>query len=265
MSSSAATILAAAISAAISFAIAGASYISAKNGARGAVQAKRHELTQVQIAEYSTREWNAPLLWELCQKGISIPYLTGSLLGTGWEADLSNTLESWHAKHGVFLSEDCYRGLWHLRKLARIFSTEPAAEDASLSRLRALDAIWSHEFTDNDGTDSPGLSVLLKNDLGSYGKAALSISDGMSKRIGTTSDGLPADKPLHQAVEGTEPSGQAPHLRHLSGRPVKKLVRIFPATAPLRSGRVLTIIGTRDRHQRTLSCPRLIHRPVSVH
>lgn len=194
MSNAAATILAAVISAAISFTIAGVSYTSAKNGARSAVQARLHELAQVQIAEVLHQRMECyPSLWELCQKGISMPYLTSSLPGVGWEAGLSNALESWHAEHGVFLSEDCYRGLWHLRKLARIFSSEPGSEDASLSRLKDLDAIWSHGFTDNDGTNNPGLSVLLKNDLGSYGKAALSISAGMNKRIGTTSDGLPVN------------------------------------------------------------------------
>lgn len=193
MSSAAATILAAVISAAISFTIAGVSYISAKNGARGAVQARIHELTQIQITEILHQRMECyPSLWELCQKGISMPYLMGYLPDAGWEADLSKALESWHAEHGVFLSEDCYRGLWHLRKLARIFSSESTAEDSSLAP-RTLDAIWSHGFTDNDGTSRPGLSVLLKNDLGSYGRAALSISDRMSKRIGTTSDGFPVN------------------------------------------------------------------------
>jgi hypothetical protein len=196
MSSAAATILAAALSAAISFVIAGVTYMSAKNGARAAVQAKLHELTQVQITEVLHQRMECyPSLWELCQKSISMPYLTGSLPGTGWEADLSGALESWHAEHGVFLSEGCYRGLWHLRKLARIFSSEPATENVSFSRLQALDAIWSHGFTDHDGIDNPGLSVLLKNDLGSYGIAALSISDGMRKRIGTAADGFPATGP----------------------------------------------------------------------
>lgn len=186
MSSAAATILATVISAAISFAIAGISYMSAKHGARETVQAKLNELTQAQIAEVLRQRMERyPSLWELCQKGISLPCLTGSLPGAGWEADLSNALESWHAEHGVFLSEDCYRGLWQLRKLARISSSTPLA-DTSLSRLRALDGVWSHGFTDDDGTYRPGLSVLLKNDLGSYGRAALSISDRMYKRIGTS-------------------------------------------------------------------------------
>ena len=147
-----------------------------------------------------------PSLWELCQKGISIPCLTGSLPDTGWEEDLSNALESWHAEHGVFLSETCYRGLWDLRKRAREFSSEPATENISLSHLETLDAIWTHGFTDHDGIDRPGLSVLLKNDLGSYGTAALSISDRMTKRIGTSSDGLPATDQADRRGNSSEPS-----------------------------------------------------------
>lgn len=120
-----------------------------------------------------------------------MPYLAGALPGAGWEGDLSSALESWHAEHGVFLSEDCYRGLWHLRKLARTSVSESSAEDPSWSRLRALDEIWSHGFTDADGTSGPGLSVLLKNDLGSYGKAVLSMSDEMHNRLGTATGESP--------------------------------------------------------------------------
>jgi hypothetical protein len=113
MSSAVATILAAAISAAISFTVAGFSFASAKTAAKDAIQAKLHELKQGQIAEILRQRIDRyPSLWKLCQGSIAVPSLVESPPAPGWEISFSTTLEEWHSENGLFLSQDCYRGLW---------------------------------------------------------------------------------------------------------------------------------------------------------
>jgi hypothetical protein len=152
------------------------SYFSAKTASESAVKAKLDELRQGQITEVlHQRIERYPSLWKLCQGGIAVPSLTAILPQAGWDAELSAVLEGWHAEHGVFLSEDTYRGIWYLRKHARQFAARPTAGEEALSNLRELNKIWTRGFVDDDGKTVLGIAALLKNDLGSYGRAALSM------------------------------------------------------------------------------------------
>lgn len=116
-----------------------------------------------------------PSLWKLCQGSIVVPILTGILPAEGWDAELVRALEEWHAEHGIFLSQDSYHGILHLRQRARHFAAQPTSGEPARTNLRELEKIWSDGFTDGRGTARDAVAALLKNDLGSYGRAALSI------------------------------------------------------------------------------------------
>lgn len=175
MSSAVTTILATVIAAAISVCVAMISYASAKSASESAVKSKLDELRQAQITEVlHQRIERYPSLWKLCQRDVAVPGLTGTLPTAGWETEFSSALEGWHAEHGIFLSQDSYHGIWHLRKRARDFAAHPTAGEAALGNLRELHMIWTKGFIDSDGTANHGVAFLLKNDLGSYGRAALS-------------------------------------------------------------------------------------------
>jgi hypothetical protein len=151
--------------------------MSAKAASESAVKAKLDELAQGQLAQVlHERIERYPSLWKLCQGGISVLDLTGTLPPEGWDKEFSQALEGWHAEHGVFLSEDSYRGIWHLRQRARYFAARSTAGASALGNLNELNKIWTRGFIDSDGTVIGGVSTLLKNDLGSYGRAAMSIS-----------------------------------------------------------------------------------------
>jgi hypothetical protein len=176
MSNTVTAILATVISAVISVCVALISYFSAKTASESAIKAKLDELRQGQITEVlHQRIERYPSLWKLCQGVVAVPSLTATLPQAGWDAEFSGTLEGWHAEHGVFLSEETYRGIWYLRKRARQFAAHPTAAEEGLSNLRELNKIWTQGFVDDDGKTVPGVAALLKNDLGSYGRAALSM------------------------------------------------------------------------------------------
>jgi hypothetical protein len=176
MSNTVATILATIISAVISIGVAVISYMSAKAASENAIKAKLDELRQGQLTEVlHQRIERYPSLWKLCQGSIAVPDLTRTPPPEGWDQEFARALEGWHAEHGVFLSEDSYRGIWRLRQRARFFAAHPTTGEPALGNLRELNEIWTRGFIDDDGTAKGGFSALLKNDLGSYGRAALSI------------------------------------------------------------------------------------------
>jgi hypothetical protein len=114
-----ATILATVISAAISVSVAMISYASARSASESAIEAKINELKQGQITEIlHQRIERYPSLWKLCQESFAVPSLMRSPPPEGWNVELSKALESWHAEHGVFLSQESYLGVWYLRKVA---------------------------------------------------------------------------------------------------------------------------------------------------
>lgn len=192
-----ATILAAVISAGISVCVAMISYISAKNASESTINAKLDELRQGQITEVlHQRIERYPSLWKLCEGDIGVPCLRRTLPAEGWDAELSSALEGWHAEHGVFLSEDSYRSLHHLRSRARDFAEHPTSGEAALGNLRELYIIWVHGFSDSEGTViASSVAASLKNDLGSYGRAALSMEFNTSAPI--------TSPPVHPAKQGT--------------------------------------------------------------
>ena len=182
MSGASATILAAVIAAGISLAVAIYSQYSVKRSAENVVHAevnaKLSELKQLQISDViQERVQRYPSLWQLCQIRISVQLLKLDEVQPGWESRFSDELEKWHADHGIFLSEECYQGLHALRRLAKRHAAEESnAGKTALDRLKALDEIWSHQFFDFTGKPQRPLSYQLKNDLGSYERAALSNS-----------------------------------------------------------------------------------------
>jgi hypothetical protein len=182
MTSADATVWAAVISVSGVFASVTLSFFTAKATAKG----KLNELRQNQIGDVlAQRIAHYPSLWELCQR--SIAYTTyeryAADVADGWASTLSNELEAWHAKHGVFLSQNSYEALSVIRRKCRTYAvtsnTAKAATAASDKEpsgpLNELEKIWRAGF-DHKGKKHDPLAACLKNDLGSYAQAALSQS-----------------------------------------------------------------------------------------
>jgi hypothetical protein len=169
MSDTTATILAAIIAVIVSVAASWAT-------ARIALRSKLNELRQTQLSDIvRERIRTYPSLWKLCQEEISIPLFGLKTVETGWETNLANKLEEWHTGNGAFLSGQTYQGLYRLRSLARFLAAQDsvAGEDAR-KRLEDLEGIWTYEYYDFRGNKQNALSYQLRNDLGSYQRAALS-------------------------------------------------------------------------------------------
>jgi hypothetical protein len=179
MSDTTATILAAIIAVIVSVA---ASWVTA----RITLRTKLDELRQTQLSEIvRERIRTYPSLWKLCQEEISVP-LFGLAAGpqaglktveAGWEAELARKLEEWHSKNGAFLSQETYQGLYRLRSSAQSWAAQGSvAGEEARERLEDLDGIWTYGFTDFRGNKQNALSFHVRNDLGSFQRAALSFT-----------------------------------------------------------------------------------------
>jgi len=177
MSDTTATTLAAIITVIVSVA---ASWVTA----RITLQTKLDELRQTQLSDIvRERIRTYPSLWKLCQQQISVPLFglkAGPKAGlktveAGWEANFAKKLEEWHAENGAFLSGETYQGLYRLRSAARSWAAKDSViGEESRRRLEDLDRIWTYEFTDFRGSKKNALAYQIRNDLGSYQRAALS-------------------------------------------------------------------------------------------
>jgi hypothetical protein len=176
MTSADATVLAAVIAATAAIISIVASLIVARASATSTVKAKLDELRQTQISDIiRQRIERYPSLWSLCQESITLPMISQAQVPDGWALTLSNALETWHTKNGIFLSQDSYLALYYLREKARKFARNPNSGADAAGPLSELGGIWSKGFTDNENKPHINLSASLKNDLGSYTEAALSL------------------------------------------------------------------------------------------
>lgn len=152
---------------------------AARASATAAVQTKLDELKQAQITSIIQQRIDRyPSLWILCQESITLPAFWPSHFEVpdGWASALSAALEDWHNKHGIFLSQTSYTALFHLRRKARYFA-DNADHGGTRARgpLNELSGIWSQGFKDDKGVSHTNLAASMKNDLGSYIQAALSL------------------------------------------------------------------------------------------
>jgi hypothetical protein len=141
---------------------------TAREVAQAEIVQKLHELRQTQISEIvRQRIVKYPSLWQLCQECISMQRQKLDKLEPGWEAKLSDELEKWHAENGVFLSQPTYDRLFSLRQSAwELTEGRSRRGETALQALDTLDALWS---------GNNGLAARMKDDLGSYQQAALSV------------------------------------------------------------------------------------------
>jgi hypothetical protein len=176
MTSADATVLAAVIAATAAILSIVASLFVARASATSTVKAKLDELRQAQITDIiRQRIERYPSLWSLCQESITLPMVSQTQVPDGWALTLSNALETWHTENGIFLSQDSYLALYYLREKARSVARESNSSADAAGPLGELGEIWSRGFTDNENKLHVNLSASLKNDLGSYAQAALSL------------------------------------------------------------------------------------------
>jgi hypothetical protein len=173
MSGISATVLAAVVSAGISIIVASISYAASQ----AATKAKLDELKQNQMLEIiRERIQRYPSLWKICHEDISNRTWTESKdIPAGWEQELFDKLQHWNTENGAFVSEECYVSLWHLRKRLSGLIASPTQGEEALRRLQDIENIWVQGYTDEAGIKHSALATLMKDDLGSYWKAALSI------------------------------------------------------------------------------------------
>src|SRR5262245_18030168 len=174
-----ATVLAAVISAAAVIISIVVSLFIARVSATAAVNTKVDELKQGQIADIiHQRMERYPSLWSLCQETITLPIIwpSHSEVPDGWASTLAEALETWHIQNGIFLSQSSYLALYHSRERARYFADNDDRGGAyAEGPMKELSKTWSQGLTDEQNEPHTNLSASMKNDLGSYAQAALSL------------------------------------------------------------------------------------------
>jgi hypothetical protein len=147
--------------------------------ARWQVRSKLDELTQTQFRDVQVKRIEVyPRLWQIVQTATSDRRRADRPVDAEWARNFFAALNSWHAEHGVFLSESAYRRFGDLRALllAVVARCElggaPTSED-----LEMADLIYSGDATVPE-TDPRryGLATWLKNDLGSYKVPAVAVA-----------------------------------------------------------------------------------------
>jgi hypothetical protein len=163
---------AAVIAAVISLIVALITSVATALVARQQVRAQLNEVTQAQFADILAKRIEVyPDLWRLIQSATSDTIRTGVPPGRQWAEQLFQGITRWHARNGVFLTQGSYDRYNDFRAATlEIYLRCRAGGHPAASELQALDAIWS-------GTPGQrGLATELKNDLGSYRAAAVSVT-----------------------------------------------------------------------------------------
>lgn len=108
-----------------------------------------------------------PKLWQqIVSHTINWPYQRRSR-DVRWAIEFVESVDSWNAEHGVFLSEASYVKFHEFRRsLAGIARSLDEDERLSVEEYKVLFKV----FTGDRSTGEPGLATQLKLDLGSYGE-----------------------------------------------------------------------------------------------